>query len=198
MVKYIRPVDSTRISASFASHQNRKPASKLPGTDYPVATGTPVHAVADGVVVRANRLGASGLNIKIAHNDGTTSYYLHMSSLWVVAGQRVAQGNVIGKSGNTGNSTGPHLHFSFANAKGVLIDPETVLGKGAPVATPSRRTIKFGSRGADVVYLQTKLGVRPNDGIFGPITRRAVISFQKSRGLVADGIVGPKTWAAIG
>lgn len=198
MVKYIRPVDSARVSANFASHKNRKPASKLPGTDFPVAVGTPVHAVADGVVVRANRQALSGLNIKISHADGSTSYYLHMSSLWVVVGQHVAQGNVIGKSGNTGNSTGPHLHFSLTNSNGVLIDPETVLGKDAPVALPSRRSIKFGSRGADVSYLQKRLGVRPSDGIFGPITRRAVINFQKSKGLVADGIVGPKTWAAIG
>lgn len=198
MAKYIRPVDSTRISASFASHKSRKPASKLPGTDYPVPVGTSVHAAADGVVVRANRTPLSGLNIKIAHADGSNTYYLHLSSLWVVVGQRVAQGNVIAKSGNTGNSTGPHLHFSIADSRGVLIDPETVIGNPGPAPAPTRRSIKFGSRGADVVYLQNKLGVRPNDGIFGPITRRAVIKFQKSRGLVADGIVGPKTWAALG
>lgn len=198
MAKYIRPVDSKKISASFASHKNRKPASKLPGTDYPVPVGTSVHATADGVVVRANRTPLSGLNIKIAHADGSNSYYLHMSSLWVTVGQRVAQGNVIGKSGNTGNSTGPHLHFSIADSHGILIDPEGVLGEYISTPNPTRRTIKFGSRGADVIYLQTKLGVRPNDGIFGPITRRAVIKFQKSRGLVADGIVGPKTWAALG
>jgi murein DD-endopeptidase MepM/ murein hydrolase activator NlpD len=151
----------------------------------------------DGVVVRANRTAMSGLNIKISHPDGSTSYYLHMSSLWVVAGQRVAQGNVIGKSGNTGNSTGPHLHYSLTNSKGILIDPESVFVAGAGTPNTVRPSIKLGSRGDNVKYLQRRLGI-PADGIFGPVTRSAVIRFQKSTGLVADGIVGPKTWKALG
>jgi uncharacterized protein with LGFP repeats len=64
----------------------------------------------------------------------------------------------------------------------------------APVA---RATIQLGSRGADVRYLQTKLKLKV-DGVFGAKTRTAVIAFQKSRGLTADGIVGSRTWVAIG
>jgi murein DD-endopeptidase MepM/ murein hydrolase activator NlpD len=120
-----------------------------------------------------------------------------LSALYVRSGQQVAQNNVIGLSGNTGRSTGPHLHFSVANAQGILIDPETVIGKSDPVPAPSARTIKIGSRGAEVKYLQNRLGILA-DGIFGLGTRRAVIAFQKARGLAADGIVGPRTWAAIG
>jgi peptidoglycan hydrolase-like protein with peptidoglycan-binding domain len=61
----------------------------------------------------------------------------------------------------------------------------------------SRPTIRVGARGADVVYLQQKLRVTA-DGIFGTGTRNAVIAFQRSKGLVADGVVGPRTWVALG
>lgn len=64
----------------------------------------------------------------------------------------------------------------------------------APV---TRATIRLGSRGADVRYLQTKLRLTA-DGIFGTKTRNAVIAFQRSKGLTADGVVGPRTWAALG
>ena len=64
-------------------------------------------------------------------------------------------------------------------------------------AAVTRPTIQLGSRGADVKYLQKKLGLTA-DGIFGNQTKKAVIKFQKAHGLTADGIVGPRTWAAIG
>lgn len=68
------------------------------------------------------------------------------------------------------------------------------LTSAAPVV---RATIKLGSRGADVKYLQKKLKLTA-DGIFGNKTKAAVVKFQKSKGLTADGIVGPRTWAALG
>lgn len=64
----------------------------------------------------------------------------------------------------------------------------------SPVSLP---TLRRGSRGPDVVTLQTRLGGLVADGIFGPATERAVRSYQSSHGLVADGIVGPKTWASL-
>jgi uncharacterized protein with LGFP repeats len=68
------------------------------------------------------------------------------------------------------------------------------LTSAAPVV---RATIRLGSRGTDVRYLQKKLKLTV-DGIFGTKTKAAVIRFQKSKGLTADGVVGPRTWAAIG
>lgn len=128
-MNFIRPLNSKRISASFKDHKNRKPPSGLPGTDYPCATGTKIVAVMDGIVVRANFLSSNGNNIKIQHADKSISYYLHLSKFKVKKGQKVTQGQLIGLSGNTGNSTGPHLHFSLANPKGVLVDPEKMYGK---------------------------------------------------------------------
>jgi murein DD-endopeptidase MepM/ murein hydrolase activator NlpD len=192
---HIRPVATTAISDDFAAHIRR--GSGLPGIDFKTSVGEAVWASADGVVTRANYTAASGNNIRIKHADGTNSYYLHLSAIWVTNGQTVAQGNQIGKTGNTGRSTGPHLHFSIANADGKLVDPMQMIGSPKPTPAPQRRTIKFGSRGAEVKYLQQRLGIMA-DGIFGPMTKRAVIAFQKSRLLAADGIVGPRTWQAIG
>lgn len=192
---FIRPCSTSAISDNFAAHKAR--GSGLPGTDFKCPTGEQVWAAAAGVVTRANFMPANGNNVRISHPDGTTTYYLHLSRIDVAVGQHVEQHQVIGLSGSTGHSTGPHLHFSVANSAGVLIDPESVIGgtTGSPIVT--RRTIKLGSTGEDVRYLQRRLGIGA-DGIFGPLTRRAVINFQKSHSLAADGIVGPRTWKVVG
>jgi len=67
----------------------------------------------------------------------------------------------------------------------------------AVVAPKARSTVKQGSKGADVKYLQKKLGLTA-DGIFGPNTKKSVVDFQAKHNLTADGIVGPVTWKAIG
>lgn len=193
---YIRPCRTSRVSDDFAAHVRRR--SGLPGIDFTCATGERVWAAEAGVVTRAERSAANGINVRIRHKDGRTSYYLHLSRLDVTNGQHVDQGQTVGLSGNTGNSTGPHLHFSITNPAGTLVDPAPLLkDPSKPQPEPTRRTIKFGSRGDDVRYLQRKLGISA-DGIFGPLTRRAVINFQKRHLLAADGIVGPRTWAVIG
>jgi hypothetical protein len=182
------------MSDNFAKHLAR--GSGLPGVDFRCPVGERIWAAAAGTVTRANTTAFNGKNVRIAHADGSSSYYLHLSRIDVGLGQAVAQGQVIGLSGNTGRTTGPHLHFSIANSAGILVDPEPLMSGTTQTPTAERRTVKFGSRGAEVVYLQQRLGIGA-DGIFGPLTRRAVINFQKSRGLAADGIVGPKTWKAI-
>jgi len=194
---YIRPTSkTTKITDDWREHKAR--GSGLPGTDWATPIGERIFAPADGVVTRAGSTpAANGKNIRILHDDGFTTYHLHLSRIDVATGQRVVQGQVIGLSGNTGKSTGPHYHLSVANPAGQLIDPETIIGKETGTEVKSLRTIKLGSRGPAVKYLQLRLGVFA-DGLFGPMTRRAVIRFQKSKGLVADGIVGPKTWKALG
>jgi murein L,D-transpeptidase YcbB/YkuD len=75
-------------------------------------------------------------------------------------------------------------------------------GAAQPLLIPAsddkdRPTVRRGSQGPDVVALQKKLGLQPEDGIFGPAIEVKVREFQTVRGLVPDGIVGPKTWAAL-
>jgi murein DD-endopeptidase MepM/ murein hydrolase activator NlpD len=83
------------------------------GQDFVVPTGTSVRAAHTGTVVEAGWGGAYGNNIVIKHGSHTYSQYGHLSRLGVHVGERVTTGQEIGKSGSTGNSTGPHLHFEI-------------------------------------------------------------------------------------
>ncbi|QIP83361.1 peptidoglycan DD-metalloendopeptidase family protein [Streptomyces sp. Tu 2975] len=88
------------------------------GVDFAVPTGTSVKAVASGKVVSAGWGGAYGYEIVIRHGDGRYSQYAHLSALTVRAGQQVSAGQRIARSGSTGNSTGPHLHFEIRTGPG--------------------------------------------------------------------------------
>jgi len=83
------------------------------GTDLGAPEGTPVIAAVSGQVVTADFLGGYGLTVILKHEKGDESLYGHLSEIFVKPGDRVEQGNVIGRVGNTGNSTGPHLHFEW-------------------------------------------------------------------------------------
>ncbi len=81
------------------------------GYDYAAARGTPVVAAATGIVIYAGRLGNYGKAIRISHGDGVSTLYAHLHAIDATSGQYVRRGEVIGKVGNTGRSTGPHLHY---------------------------------------------------------------------------------------
>lgn len=84
------------------------------GTDLAAPMGTPVLAAYAGQVAMADFLGGYGLSVALDHNKGTQqTLYAHLSEIFVKAGDVVKQGDVIGRVGSTGNSTGPHLHFEF-------------------------------------------------------------------------------------
>ncbi|MFJ8311552.1 MULTISPECIES: transglycosylase family protein [unclassified Streptomyces] len=102
------------------------------GVDFPVSTGTTVKAVTSGTVVEAGWGGAYGYQVVIRHHDGHYSQYAHLSALSVKAGQQVNTGQRIGRSGSTGNATGPHLHFEMRTgpAYGSDIDPLAYLRAG--------------------------------------------------------------------
>jgi len=92
------------------------------GIDIAVPEGTPVRAAKSGTVIMASYNGGYGNYTCIDHGSGLSTCYAHQSSFAVSAGQRVSQGQVIGYSGNTGSSTGPHLHFEV-RINGVAQDP---------------------------------------------------------------------------
>lgn len=92
------------------------------GIDIGAATGTPVLATAAGKVVLADRLVLTGNTVIVDHGLGIYSFYGHMQSLAVKVGDRVDRGQVLGKVGSTGFSTGPHLHWTMS-IKDVPVDP---------------------------------------------------------------------------
>ena len=81
------------------------------GIDIVNHAGTPIHAPADGVVSRATRVSDYGKTIDLSHGYGYVTRYGHLSELLVRPGQRVKRGEVVGRVGSTGRSTGPHLHY---------------------------------------------------------------------------------------
>jgi murein DD-endopeptidase MepM/ murein hydrolase activator NlpD len=94
------------------------------GVDYSAPTGTPVWAAADGTVTFVGERGPNGNLVSISHQDGYESFYAHLSRFasGLAVGQQVTQRQVIGYVGNTGRSTGPHLHFGLKR-RGRFVDP---------------------------------------------------------------------------
>lgn len=93
-----------------------------PGLDVAAPEGTPVQAPADGTVVKSERHGAYGRVLYISHGDGITTRYGHLLEYRTRPGDRVRRGDVIGLVGNSGRSTGPHLHYEVL-VHGKQVDP---------------------------------------------------------------------------
>jgi Peptidase family M23 len=94
------------------------------GADLVASSGDPLYAVSAGKVVMAGAYGDAGNFVKILFRNGMGAGYAHLSKIGVRLGQQVRTGQLIGRVGSTGNSTGPHLHFSIYDKSGSLIDPE--------------------------------------------------------------------------
>ncbi len=109
------------------------------GVDYQAPTGAPVISVAPGIVALAGWTSGGGRTVRVRHPNGYESEYLHLSSMAVRAGQRVDQGELIGKVGATGLATGPHLHYGLRK-NGVYANPVTE-HRGMPAGEPVPATL---------------------------------------------------------
>jgi murein DD-endopeptidase MepM/ murein hydrolase activator NlpD len=96
------------------------------GTDLDLIKGDPVHAAFDGIVRIAGKHGGFGNVIIVRHYNGLETVYAHLSKMKVKPGQTVLSGQVIGNGGNTGRSTGAHLHFEI-RFKGNAVDPRSII-----------------------------------------------------------------------
>lgn len=112
---YIKPVAGGRLTSTFGPRKRPKAgaSSNHRGVDWAVPTGTPVVASCGGTVIKAGWGSGYGYCVYIQHPDGKVTRYGHLSKVLVSAGQSVSQGQRIALSGNTGVSTGPHLHFEI-------------------------------------------------------------------------------------
>ena len=142
------PLKYSRISSRFSYsrlhpvHKVRRPHT---GVDYAAPTGTPVHAVADGVVTFRGWGGGGGNTIKIKHAGNLVTGYLHLSryAKGIAVGSRVAQGQLIGYVGATGTATGPHLDYRIWK-NNTPINPLTVPQEPAePIAAANRAQFEY-------------------------------------------------------
>ncbi|EFG65193.1 peptidase [Streptomyces sp. SPB074] len=119
--KFVLPVTQRGLSAYFGQ-AGVNWMSQHTGIDFPVAYGTPVMAATDGTV-RSQWNSAYGNMAILTAKDGTETWYCHLSSTTLPSGTPVKAGQVIAHSGNSGNSTGPHMHFEVRPGAGAAIDP---------------------------------------------------------------------------
>ena len=129
--KYYPPIKKPwTITSGFGARVH--PVTGVAGTfhagiDIAAKVGTPIYAILDGTVAVAEsnpKVNLAGKYIKINHTDGAQTVYMHLSRVMVRSGQTVKRGQVIGYTGNTGRSSGPHLHFGIKKG-GAYKDPQS-------------------------------------------------------------------------
>ena len=121
---YIKPISGGRLSSGFGGRKapTKGASTYHKGVDWATPIGTPVMASNTGTVVTAGWVSGYGYAVYINHADGRQTRYGHLSKVLVKVGQTVTQGQKIALSGNTGRSTGPHLHFEI-RINGSAVNP---------------------------------------------------------------------------
>lgn len=158
--QWIKPVNAA-FGTRFGVPGKMWSSGHHTGLDFPVPTGTRVNAVDDGKVTLATGGGPYGNHVEISHGGGLSSFYAHMSRILTSVGAVVKQGQEIGKSGATGNVTGPHVHLE-ARRNGTPVDPMPYLTGGGGFAA--------GATGSAQQYAKSILGNYGwGPGQFGPL-----------------------------
>jgi murein DD-endopeptidase MepM/ murein hydrolase activator NlpD len=124
--QWVLPLDSYRISATFGASSYLW-SSVHTGLDMSAPSGTPIRAIANGVITETGYDGSYGNKTVLTLDDGTELWFCHQTSIDVSVGDTVRGGEVIGTVGSTGNSTGPHLHLEVRPGGGDPVDPFTAL-----------------------------------------------------------------------
>lgn len=126
-VPFVKPVQG-RHSSQFGLRRfwNDQPRSPHSGLDIAANTGTPIESPAPGIVAATGDYFFNGNTVLVDHGGGLVTMYCHMHTIGVEEGQAVARGDVLGRVGATGRSTGPHLHWSVSLG-GVRVDPERMM-----------------------------------------------------------------------
>jgi len=126
MNQWTLPVDGYHLTATFGQSSSLW-ASVHTGLDFAAPSGTPIHAIANGVVTSVGYDGAYGNKTVITLDDGTELWFCHQTSFVVAEGDVVRAGELIGYVGSTGNVTGPHLHLEVRPGAGDPVDPYEAL-----------------------------------------------------------------------
>ena len=211
--RFFKNYDKYKITYPFGTRTIFGKKEHHTGTDL-VALAANGGAVSDwvvsfdsGEVIAAGYNSRSGYYCKIRHDETAVTIYCHFkkNTLKVKKGDCVERGDVLGYMGNTGRSTGAHLHLGIA-LYGEYVDPEDYFDKTLSevnklTLTHERKALRKGAVGEEVRLLQTMLAFHgaalKADASFGPATHSALVAFQKSRSLAADGCAGPATWTEL-
>jgi murein DD-endopeptidase len=125
----VPPAIKAIVSGGWGRPRRRRKPPIHRGLDLRVDVGTPVWAIDGGVVIRVqDDRSDAGIWVGIRHARGVVSRYLHLSATRVEVGQAVRRGDVVGLSGNTGRSEGPHLHLDLSVPGELLAELERVVG----------------------------------------------------------------------
>lgn len=151
------------------------------GIDYALYYGTPVLAALDGKVLRTAHLATGyGSHVVLEHEGGLQTVYAHLSSVSVSIGMTVREGQEIGRSGNSGNSTGAHLHFEVRRL-GVPVDPEELLFPAEALPAGARRV------SVPELYVRS-----------GPGTEYAIVDSLRQGTVVSGDVTSETVWLKIG
>ncbi|WP_372728902.1 M23 family metallopeptidase [Nocardioides sp.] len=123
--QWVLPISGYRLTATFGEYGLW--SSYHTGLDFAAPSGTPLVAIANGVITSAGYDGAYGNKTVLTLEDGTELWYAHQTSFAVSVGQQVRAGDLIGYVGSTGNVTGPHLHLEVRPGGGDPVNPYTAL-----------------------------------------------------------------------
>jgi murein DD-endopeptidase MepM/ murein hydrolase activator NlpD len=130
----VPPLEGASMTSNFGSRTDPFLGSAAfhAGIDFRSPSGRPVEATASGRVIAAGPNGGYGNMVEIDHGKGLTTRYAHLSRILVEVGDKVGRGDVIGKVGSTGRSTGPHLHYE-TRVNGAAVNPATYLTAGRKI-----------------------------------------------------------------
>lgn len=128
--KWVKPLKSMQLTSTFGVrvHPVLRTKKMHNGADYSARVGTPLFTINDGVISRIINDGTCGKGVVINLPNNYQSTYCHLSEVKVTNGQKVTSGQLVGLSGNTGRSTGPHLHWGM-KLNGNWIDPVSFMQK---------------------------------------------------------------------
>lgn len=118
--QYVWPVMGIRITSRVGNRWGKVHG----GIDVAASRGSIVVGATDGTVMLIGDQGNYGHCVFVENHDGTVAWYAHLTDSYVKVGDKIVRGQIVGSSGNTGRSTGPHLHFEMRTQQGIILDPE--------------------------------------------------------------------------
>ena len=127
--KWIKPLLG-KITSKFGYRTDPKTGKQNEfhnGIDLAVPSGTSVKSPMDGIVEAVNSGGPGGNELIVKHSNGYKTGYAHLTKALVKKGDKIQQGQLIALTGNTGKSTGPHLHFTLTDPSGAKVDPQKLI-----------------------------------------------------------------------